>query len=160
MVEAHIHCRKAAPSDTLGIFGLLEEVAPEIPLLIDTGERREAVSRIINNCIETGESWVATDSRGVVAAFILVEPDEMERFHHDNQALHLRYAGVSESCRRQGIFRALVQRVMEQSVPLTATVKASNQCQMAARLTLIGFQTRRTTSDEQRVIWKPEVRSS
>jgi hypothetical protein len=63
-----------------GIFGVLAEAAPEIPLLIDTRERREAVSGIVDQCIATGESWVATDGGGVVAGFILVEPDEMERF--------------------------------------------------------------------------------
>jgi ribosomal protein S18 acetylase RimI-like enzyme len=103
-------------------------------------ERREAVSRIVGNCIATGESWVATDGGGAVAGFILVEPDEMERFQRDNDALHLRYAGVVNSYRRQGVFRALVQQVMKRNVPLTATVKAANRSQMAALLKRIGFQ--------------------
>jgi hypothetical protein len=38
MVEAHIHCRVAAADDAAGIFRVLAEVAPEIPLLMDTGE--------------------------------------------------------------------------------------------------------------------------
>ena len=139
---------------------MLAEVAPEIPLLLDTNQRREAVSKIVCSCIATGESWIATDGGGAIAGFILVEPDEMERFQRNNHALHLRYAGVANTYRQQGIFRALVQQVMKRSVPLTATVKAANQCQMAARLTQIGFQTCRTTSDEQQLIWKPEVRSS
>jgi hypothetical protein len=133
------------------------EVAPEIPLLIDTSERREGVSRIIGKCVETGESWVATDGgRGAVAGFILAEPDEMERFHHDNQALHLRYAGVSNACRRQGIFRALIQQVMKRGVPLTATIKAANQCQMATLLRRFGFQ--RWSGDpqiEEHFRWQP-----
>jgi ribosomal protein S18 acetylase RimI-like enzyme len=140
MVEAHIRCRVAAPGDAAEIFGVLAEVAPEIPLLLDTVERREAVSRIVGNCIATGDSWVATDGGGAVAGFILVEPDEMERFQRDNDALRLRYAGVVNSYRRQGVFRALVQQVMKRKVPLTATVKAANRSQMAALLKRIGFQ--------------------
>jgi hypothetical protein len=68
MVEAHIHCRVAAADDAAGIFRVLAEVAPEIPLLMDTGERREGISRIIDKCISTGESWVTTDGGGVVTA--------------------------------------------------------------------------------------------
>jgi ribosomal protein S18 acetylase RimI-like enzyme len=156
MVEAHIHCRVAAPGDAAGVFRVLAEVAPEIPLLIDTREHQEAVSKIVDKCIAEGESWLATGGRGVVAGFILAEPDEMERFQHDNQALHLRYAGVSKACRRQGIFRALIQQVMKRSVPLTATVKAANQCQMATLLQQVGFQ--RWSGDpqiEEHFRWQP-----
>lgn len=40
MVEAHIRCRVAAPGDAAAIFGVLAEVAAEIPLLMDTSDRR------------------------------------------------------------------------------------------------------------------------
>jgi ribosomal protein S18 acetylase RimI-like enzyme len=130
----------AAPSDAAGIVRVLTEVAPEIPLLIDTKEQQEAVSKIIDKCIAEGGSCVAMDAGGVVAGFVLVEQDEKERFYYNNQALHLRYVGVSKTCRRQGIFRALIQQVMKRSVPLTATVKAGNQCQMGALLRRVGFQ--------------------
>lgn len=157
MVEAQVHCHLAAPDDAAGICGVLTEVAPEIPLLIDTRERQEAVSRIVDKCVATGESWVAAYGGSVVAGFILVEPDQMERFHHDNQALHLLYAGVSNTCRRQGIFPALIQQIMKRGVPLTATVKAGNQCQMAALLRRFGFQ--RWSGDpqtEERFKWQPK----
>lgn len=156
MVEAQVHCHLAAPDDAAGIFSVLEGVAPEIPLRIDTRERREAVSSIINDCIAEGESWVATDGSGFVAGFILVEPDEMERFQHDNQALHLRYAGVSNTCRRRGVFHALIQQIMKRGVPLTATVKAANRCQMAAHLQRVGFQHRSGDAKiEEHFRWQP-----
>lgn len=157
MVEAHIHCRVAAPDDAAGIFRVLTEVAPEIPLLIDTRERQEAVSRIVDKCISTDESWVTTNGGGVVAGFILVEPDEMERFQRNNAALHLAYAGVAKTQRKHGIFRALLQCVMNSGVPLTATVKFANQSAMAERLSRIGF--RQTSVDSSReeytFIWQP-----
>jgi ribosomal protein S18 acetylase RimI-like enzyme len=156
MVEAHIHCRVAAPNDAAGIFRVLTEVAPEIPLLIDTKERQKAVSSIVDKCIAAGESCVATGGGGVITGFILVGPDEMERFHHDNQALHLRYAGVAKACRRHGIFRALIRQVMNRGVPLTATVKAANQSQMTALLQRAGFQ--RWSGDpqiEEHFRWQP-----
>ena len=157
MVEAYIRCRVAARGDAAGIFAVLAEAAPEIPLLMDTSEQREGVSRIIDKCISTGESWVTTDGGGVVAGFILVEPDEMERFQRNNAALHLAYAGVAKTQRKHGIFRALLQCVMNRSVPLTATVKFANQSGMAERLKCIGF--RQTSVDSSReeytFIWQP-----
>lgn len=157
MVEAHVHCRVAARGDAAGIFAVLAEVAPEIPLLMDTSERREGVSRIIDKCITTGESWVAKNGRGVVEGFILVEPDEMERFQRNNAALHLAYAGVAKTQRKHGIFRAMLQHVMNQNVPLTAMVKFANQSGMAERLKRIGF--RQTSVDSSReeytFFWQP-----
>jgi hypothetical protein len=74
----------------------------------------------VKECADSGESWVAIDDSGCITGFLLVEPDKMERFHRDNQALHLRYAAVVKSQRKQGIFRALIQQVMNRKVPMTA----------------------------------------
>jgi ribosomal protein S18 acetylase RimI-like enzyme len=156
MVEGQVQCRVAAPGDAAGIYGVLAEAAPEIPLLIDTRERQDAIANIIDNCIATGESQVATVSGGGIVGFILVEPDAMERFQHDNHALHLSYAGVTKAYRQQGIFRSLVNQVMRRSVPLTATVKAANQCQIATLLRRSGFQ--RWSGDlqiEDHFRWQP-----
>jgi ribosomal protein S18 acetylase RimI-like enzyme len=156
MVKVKVDCRMAAPGDAAGIFSVLVEAAPEIPLFVDTAERREAIAKIINNCIATGESQVATVSCGAVAGVILVEPDEMEHFLYENHALHLRYVGVTKAYRQQGIFRSLVKQVMKRGVPLTATVKATNQCQMAILLEKFGFQHCSGYSEiEDQFKWQP-----
>jgi hypothetical protein len=100
-----------ALNDAPGIFAVLDEVAPEIPIILDTRERRELVFNTVKECVDSGESWAVIDDDGRVAAFLLVEPDKMERFHRDNRALHLPYAGVTKSQRKQGIFHALLQQV-------------------------------------------------
>jgi ribosomal protein S18 acetylase RimI-like enzyme len=135
-----MNLRLAIVDDAPVIFGVLVEVAPEIPLLLDTEGRRGAVARMVMECVLAGESWVAVDGGGDVAGFLLVVPDEIERFQRDNHALHLRYSGVAISYRRQGVFRVMIQQVMERKVPLTATVKAANQSQMAEILKHMGFQ--------------------
>ncbi len=148
--------RIAIEGHALGIFEVLAEVAPEIPLLLDTNERREAVTAMISSWIASGESLVAMDDNGRVIGFLLVEPDRLERFHNDNLALHLCYAGVAKGQREAGVFRALIEQVMSRKVPLTATVKAANQSGMAARLMQIGFQKSSTIShDEDNFRWQP-----
>jgi hypothetical protein len=135
-----INVRIATPDDTAGVLTVLTEVAAEIPLRLDTHQQQEAVRGIITKGISFGESLVALDNNGSVVGFLLIEPDELERFQHDNQALNLRYGGVAKSRRRAGIFRALLQQAMVRRVLLTATVKAANQSGMAERLVFSGFQ--------------------
>ena len=135
-----INVRIAAADDTMEVLAVLAEVAVEIPLRLDTNQHKEAARGIVTEGISSGESLVALDNNGNVVGFLLIEPDKLERFHHDNQALHLRYGGVAKSQRRAGIFLALLQQAMDRRVLLTATVKAANQSGMAERLMFSGFQ--------------------
>ena len=135
-----INVRIATGDDTMGVLTVLAEVAAEIPLRLDTYQQQEAARGIVTEAISFGESLVALDNDGNVIGFLLIEPDKLERFFRDNQALHLRYGGVAKSQRRAGIFRALLQQTMDRGVLLTATVKAANQSGMAERLVFSGFQ--------------------
>jgi hypothetical protein len=149
--------RVARSDDAPGILAVLAEVAPEIPLLLDTTERRQAVSNMVTEFTSMGESWVAVGANDRITGFLLVESDEVERRQRNNQALHLHYAGVTKIQRNRGIFRALVQQAMNRNVPLSATVKAANQSEMTARLTRIGFQKWRSDShhSEDNFRWQP-----
>lgn len=138
-VSKMLEYRFAVSSDAEEIFVVLEEVAPEIPLQLDTLKAREIVFNRLVQCCSGEESYVAVDRAGRVVGFLLAEPDNMERFHHDNQALHLPYGGVFKSMRKQGVFHKLVEKAMSRQVPLTATVKRANRCGMGARLMKIGF---------------------
>jgi hypothetical protein len=89
--------RVASRSDETDILAVLEEVAPEIPVLLDIPERQDAMRGIIVECHRSGESWVAVDADGAVVGFVLVGPD-----FHDQKAISLRYIGVSGNSRRRG----------------------------------------------------------
>jgi ribosomal protein S18 acetylase RimI-like enzyme len=142
--------RIATRSDAPGIFAVLKAVADEIPVFLDTKERLSALRMLSNHCLSANESVVALGSSDDIVGFILVAPDELERFQLENDALHLHYAGVKKEQRRRGIFRALVAKVVERGAPLTATVKNANQSQMASRLEALGFRLSETRSDERR----------
>ncbi len=156
MIGPEIRIRPATQSDASEIILLLIEVAPEIPLRLDTEERKVAGSKIVGECVGSGESWVAVDAKCRVVGFVLLQADKMKRFLNDNQALHIRYAGVAKRQRKRGVFCALIQHAMSRNVPLTATVKAANQSGMAARLARLGFQECTTSSrDEKKFQWQP-----
>jgi hypothetical protein len=127
-------CRSATDEDADGIWTVLLGVASEIPVLLDTSERQEAMQGIVEDCCASGDSLVAVDSDGTVVGFVLAKPDRVERFFHKNQALSLRYIGVSKSSRRQGLFGRLMETSKAKGVPLTASVLHTNQSDMADRL--------------------------
>jgi hypothetical protein len=71
--------RLAVSNDAEGIFVVLEEVAPEIPLQL-TAKAREIIIRRAVQCCSSGESFVAVDHGGRIVGFLLAEPDKWERF--------------------------------------------------------------------------------
>jgi N-acetylglutamate synthase-like GNAT family acetyltransferase len=156
--DGTIEYRKANRGDAGGIFAVLQEVAREIPVSLDTPESEEAMQYIIAECCDCGESWVAVDANGTIVGLALAKPDVLERFHHENEALSLRYIGVTGSRRQHGIFRSLMETLMAKEVPLTATVLHANRCGMADRLAKIGFTKSKSDAKEVQLRW--ELQSS
>src|SRR5262249_30745117 len=64
--ESMVEYRNAHDGDVRGIFAILQEVAPEIPLSLDTPESQDVMQDIITECCACGESWVAVDADGTI----------------------------------------------------------------------------------------------
>jgi GNAT superfamily N-acetyltransferase len=147
--------RPAGVEDAADIHALLLALAPEIPLLVDTLEREEALYALIRACGRSGESWVALDERERIIGFVLVDPELLERHYAEHEILELRFAGVASEHRGQGIFRTLVARVLARMVPVTAIVPPQNRSNMAARLARFGFRQTASPGSEQHFRWEP-----
>jgi N-acetylglutamate synthase-like GNAT family acetyltransferase len=109
--------RVASRDDDTDILAVLEEVASEIPVSIDTPETQDKIKTVIIQCRDRGESRVAIDADGTVVGFALAEPD-----FHERGAISLRYIGVSGNSRRRGIFATLMENLKAKGAPLTASV--------------------------------------
>src|ERR1700733_7370895 len=153
--EADIRYRRATKNDAALIFSVLEEVAGEIPVLLDNPERKNLVFAHVQTCCDSGESWMALTTNDRVVGFLLAEPDAQERFFQANQALHLPFGGVSRNHRGQHIFSTLAEKIMAKGVPLTGTVKRANKSGMAGRLLKLGFAIVSSGEDEDRLRWQP-----
>jgi len=154
MASELLEYRLTVSTDVDGILAVLEEVAPDIPVHL-TPKAREIIRSRIGQCCSTEQSCVAVDHAGRVVGFLLGEPDKKERLHHDNQALHLPYSGVTKTWRMQGVFHKLMEQVMSRKVALTATVKRSNRGGMAARLMKIGFAKISSNGQDDQFRWQP-----
>jgi len=152
--ESAVEYRKANDVDVRGIFAILQEVAPEIPVSLNTPESQEVMRGIIAECCASRESWVAVGTGGTIVGIALAKPDILERFHHENGALALRYVGVSSSSRRHGIFHGLMEKLKAKGVPLTATVLNDNQSGMVDRLSKIGFTKSKTAPKQVELRWE------
>lgn len=152
---AAIAYRPAAVEDAAEIHALLLQLAPEIPLLVDTLAREEALYALIRNCGRSGESWVAVDEHERIVGFALVDPELLERHYAEYEILELRYAGVVADHRGQGIFTALIRKVMARLVPVTAIISPQNRSNMADRLEKLGFRRVASAGGEQQLRWEP-----
>ena len=147
--------RQARVEDAAEIHTLLLALAPEIPVLVDTLEREEALYALIRACGRSGESWVALDERERIIGFVLVDPELLERHYAEHEILELRYAGVASEHRGRGIFATLIAKVLARMVPVTAIVPPQNRSDMAARLEKFGFRQTGSPGGERVFRWDP-----
>jgi hypothetical protein len=101
---------------------------------IETEVERRMIQTPVGECCLSGKSWVALDANGLVVGAILVRQDT-----DDFRALSLQYTAVGKSARGSGVFSALIDKVKNERVPLTATVLSGNKSHMIDRLLKKGF---------------------
>jgi hypothetical protein len=150
-----IDYRLATIDDETDILEVFEEVAPEIPVLLDGPDSQDKIKTIITQCRMSGKSWVAVDANKRVAGFVLARPDSYE----GKAAIYLSYIGVRADLRRRGIFSALMEKLKTNGVPLTVTVLHGNVSSMVDNLVNIGFTKIQAASDakETKLVWSPAV---
>jgi hypothetical protein len=146
--------RQAELGEAVDILELLKEVAPEIPVAIDTRDREEAIYGLIRTCARSGESWVAVDGTSCIVGFVLVEPAQARRHYAENEILELKYAGVAAGYRRRGIFRDLVNKVFERMAPVTVAIPPSYRPDIGRCLEAVGFR-KLPAAGEQQYRWEP-----
>jgi hypothetical protein len=86
--------RNATSDDADEIFGLIRGRPRNPGVARSTGDQ-QAMRHIIVMCCDSDESRVSVDADGKLVGFVLAKPDRLERFLHENNALHLSYIGVS-----------------------------------------------------------------
>ena len=155
--------RRATPGDVSANFAVLEEIAPEIPVYLDSAEQKKAALERVQGYIGSGETWVALDRADQVVGFLLAAPDDHEKFQYASGALHLPFGGVKTSLRGQYIFTALLAKMKSKGVPLTAAVSHLNKSNMFRRLEKLGFRkpsyeyrgSGDFSRDEENLRWQP-----
>jgi N-acetylglutamate synthase-like GNAT family acetyltransferase len=154
-----IDYRPARLDDAGEIHALLLRLAAELPLLVDTLEREEALYALVRNGARSGESWVACDGDGRIVGVALVEPNQLGRHYAEHEVLDLRHAAVAPEYRDQyrdgGILATLIGKVTARLQPVAVRVSAQNRSGLAACLRKLGFRATGSASGEQVLRWEP-----
>ena len=137
---AEVSYRKAELDDAADIHALLLTLAPEVPLLVDTLEREEALYVAVRNFARSGESWFALDRGGAIVGFLLAAPMEARRHYAEGEVLELRYTGVAAGHRGKGVFSEMLKRVCGRMLPIVTAVGAANRSGIERRLGEAGFR--------------------
>jgi N-acetylglutamate synthase-like GNAT family acetyltransferase len=156
LIVSEFDYRPARLEDAGEIHDLLLLAAPEIPLLVDTLEREEALYALVRNCARSGESWVGCEASGHLVGVALVEPNQLGRHYAENEVLDLRHAAVAPEYRDDsGVVAALIGRVTARLHPVAARVGAQNRTGLAACLRELGFGATGSAGGEQIFRWEP-----
>ena len=139
--------RPAAINDAGEIHELLLKHAAEIPLAVGTLEQEEALYAALRKILAFAQSWVALRGE-TVAGVVLVDAAEVGRHWGENELLNLRYAAGDA-------LAALLGKVLERSVPMTAVVRDANKSGLAALLENFGFRESETRVGERRFRREP-----
>lgn len=126
-----IALRPAAVNDAAEIHELLMRRAAEIPLAVETLEQEEALYAAVRKILAFGQSWVALDG-GALIGTVLIDAAEVGRHWGENELLNLRYAAGENLV-------ALLGKVIERNVPITAAVRDANKSGLTALLESLGF---------------------
>jgi N-acetylglutamate synthase-like GNAT family acetyltransferase len=159
LTVSDIDYRPARLDDAGAIHELLLLLAQEIPLLVDTLEREEALYALVRNCARSGESWVACDAAGHIIGVALVEPNQLGRHYAEHEVLDLRHAAVTPDHREGGVLPALIGKVTARLQPIAARVGAQNRTGLAACLRELGFRATSSDGGEQIFRREPGARS-
>ncbi|MGE0260509.1 MAG: hypothetical protein AB7H71_02595 [Alphaproteobacteria bacterium] len=150
-----IDYRAARLDDAGEIHELLLRLAPEIPLLVDTLEREEALYALVRNCARSGESWVACDQTGRIVGAALVEPNQLGRHYAEHEVLDLRHAAVAPEHRESGVLGTLIGKVTARLQPVAVRIAGRNRTGLAACLRELGFRATDSAGGEQVWRWEP-----
>jgi len=131
--------RAASLGDVKDIWGLMRQVAPDIPFDLASETAQANMLTEVMACCTSGLSPVAVSEDNAIVGALLVRRDDFEWGFRNSDAVHVSYAAIAPGHRDQGVLQALVTEVQDRKVPVFASVKNGNQLALADELEKLGF---------------------
>jgi hypothetical protein len=131
--------RAASLNDFKDIWGLMGQVAADVPFDFASEAEQESVLSELMACCISGLSPIAIGEDYSVVGALLVRRDDFEWGLRNSDAVHVAYAAIAPNHRDNVILQALVSEIQSRKVPVFASVKAGNQYGLAGALQRLGF---------------------
>jgi hypothetical protein len=136
---AEVVQRAASLGDLKDIWGLVRQVAGDIPFDLESEAAQESLLSELMACCTSGLSPVAVDKDKAIVAALLVRRDDFEWGFRNSDAVHVSYAAIAPSCKSDGLLEILVTEIQGRKVPVFVSVKSGNQIGLAEELERLGF---------------------
>lgn len=131
--------RMASLEDVQGIWGLLRQIAADVPFQLDDEREQESLLSELVACCTSGLSPVAVDHDKGIVGVLLARRDDLEWGLRNNPAIHISYAALAPTVREGDVFAQLVSELQDQKVDVFASVKSGEQQGLAQALDALGF---------------------
>lgn len=131
--------RAASLGDVPGIWGLMKQVAADIPFDLGNEAAQESMLSELMACCTSGLSPVAVGDDKAIVGALLVRRDDFEWGFRNSEAVHVAYAAIAASHRQQGVLRSLLAEIQQRKVPVLASVKSGDQIGFSDTLKELGF---------------------
>jgi len=132
--------RMASLQDLKEIWGLVRQVAPSIPVDLESNLTQENILTELMACCTSGLSPVAVDKDKAIVGAVLARRDDFDWGFLNGKAVHISYAAIAPDHSGNGTFAALVGEVQGRNVPVLASVKNGNQSGLVEELKKLGFE--------------------
>ncbi|HET6377057.1 MAG TPA: hypothetical protein VFG05_01915 [Methylocella sp.] len=132
--------RAESLADLRDIWGLLRQVADDIPFDLRSEVSQECLLSEAMACCTSGLSGAALDGEKAVIGTLLARRDDFEWGLRNSDAIHVSYAAIAPGRREQGVLASLIAGIQERKVPVFVSVKRGNQIGLAEELGKLGFK--------------------
>jgi hypothetical protein len=131
--------RAASLADLKDVWGLVRQVAGDIPCDLGSEAAQESILSELMMCCTSGLSPIAVGDDKEIVGALLARRDDFEWGFRNSNVIHVSYAAIAPSQKEQGVLRALVADVQGQKVPVLVSVKSGDKFGLADKLKELGF---------------------
>jgi hypothetical protein len=131
--------RAASLADLKDVWGLVRQVAGDIPFDVQSEAAQENMLSEIMMCCSSGLSPIAVGDDKAVVGALLARRDDFEWGSRNANVIHVAYAAVAAEQRAKGVLQSLLAKVQEQKVPVLVSVKSGEKLGLADELKTLGF---------------------
>lgn len=158
---AELTQRVASLSDVQGIWGLIRQVAGDIPFQVESEAEQESVLSELVACCTSGLSPILVDDEKGIVGALLARRDDFEWGFLNNEAIHVAYAAVAPSHRDQDVLSKLFSEVQGQKMQVLASVKSGEKLGLTDVLGTLGFahEAKAESGWGDLYKWKPPIQN-
>jgi ribosomal protein S18 acetylase RimI-like enzyme len=139
-IMAELARRAASLGDLKNIWGLIRQVAADVPIDLASEAEQQGVLTELMACCTSGLSPIVVGDDSAVVGALLVRRDDFDWGFRNGSAVHVSYAAVAPEHRDQGLLRGLVTEIQDRKVPIFVSVKSGDRLGLSDQLKELGFE--------------------